>query len=163
MRVYSACTRAFSVSRRCVDISGRFVSACCTADPKSMVIGVYVTSSEGTIGRSHSDCGRLSRARRRSSALRTLATAAINCSSVVAMVTRVTQGHSGRPLVLGPVAAFAYVSIQCVAVVRVMAEFAPDSRAWQAFAATGWLLALIPWVLYLARIYLTPRADRQPG
>ena len=84
-------------------------------------------------------------------------------SLLVAMVTRVTQGHSGRPLVLGPVAAFAYVSIQCVAVVRVMAEFAPDSRAWQAFAATGWLLALIPWVLYLARIYLTPRADRQPG
>ena len=84
-------------------------------------------------------------------------------SLLVAMVTRVTQGHSGRPLVLGPVAAFAYVSIQCVAVVRVVAELVPDSRAWQAIAAAGWLLALVPWVLYLARIYLTPRADRQPG
>jgi uncharacterized protein involved in response to NO len=84
-------------------------------------------------------------------------------SLLVAMVTRVTQGHSGRPLVLGPVAAFAYVSIQCVAVVRVLAELAPDAPAWQAIAAAGWLLALVPWVLYLARIYLTPRADRQPG
>jgi uncharacterized protein involved in response to NO len=84
-------------------------------------------------------------------------------SLLVAMVTRVTQGHSGRPLVLGPVAAFAYVSIQCVAVVRVLAEIAPDARAWQAVAAAGWLLALVPWVVYLARIHLAPRADRQPG
>ena len=84
-------------------------------------------------------------------------------SLLVAMVTRVTQGHSGRPLVLGPVAAFAYVSIQCVAVVRVIAELASDARAWQAVAAAGWLLALVPWVVYLARIYLAPRADRQPG
>jgi len=84
-------------------------------------------------------------------------------SLLVAMVTRVTQGHSGRPLVLGPVAAFAYVSIQCVAVVRVIAELVPDGQAWQAFAAAGWLLALVPWLVYLARIYLTPRVDRQPG
>ena len=33
-------------------------------------------------------------------------------SLLVAMVTRVTQGHSGRPLVLGRVAAFAFVAIQ---------------------------------------------------
>ena len=84
-------------------------------------------------------------------------------SLLVAMVTRVTQGHSGRPLTLGPVAAFAFVAVQGVAGLRVVAEIVPDARAWQAFAAGGWLLAFIPWVLYLARIYLTPRADRQPG
>jgi uncharacterized protein involved in response to NO len=84
-------------------------------------------------------------------------------SLLVAMVTRVTQGHSGRPLTLGPVAAFAFFAVQGVAVVRVVAELVPDARAWQAFAAVGWLLAFVPWALYLARIYLTPRADRQPG
>ena len=37
-------------------------------------------------------------------------------SLLVAMVTRVTQGHSGRPLVLGGVAAIAFVIVQLVAV-----------------------------------------------
>src|SRR5690606_2777091 len=51
-------------------------------------------------------------------------------SLLVAMVTRVTQGHSGRPLVLGPVAGFAFVIVQIVATTRVLAEIAPDALAW---------------------------------
>ena len=43
-------------------------------------------------------------------------------SLLVAMVTRVTQGHSGRPLVFGGVATFAFVVIQLVAVMRVLAR-----------------------------------------
>src|SRR4030095_16211832 len=81
-------------------------------------------------------------------------------SLLVAMVTRVTKGRAGRPLVLGPVAAFAYVSIQCVAVVRVLAELVPDTRAWQAFAAAGWLLALVPGVVDLFRLFLNSPAGR---
>jgi uncharacterized protein involved in response to NO len=84
-------------------------------------------------------------------------------SLLVAMVTRVTQGHSGRPLVFGGVATFAFVAIQCVCVVRIVAELMPDQMAWQAAAASGWLLAFLPWVLRSARIYLTPRADGRPG
>lgn len=84
-------------------------------------------------------------------------------SLLVAMVTRVTQGHSGRPLVLGRVAAFAFVVVQLVAVTRIVAELRPDSLGWQAAAATGWLLAFLPWVLRSAWIYLSPRADGQPG
>ena len=84
-------------------------------------------------------------------------------SLLVAMVTRVTQGHSGRPLVFGKVAAFAFVVIQLVAVLRIAAEFAPDQWAWQAVAAIGWLLAFAPWVLASLRIYATPRADGRPG
>jgi uncharacterized protein involved in response to NO len=84
-------------------------------------------------------------------------------SLLVAMVTRVTQGHSGRPLVLGGVAAAAFVIVQLAAVVRVVAELAPDSMAWQAVAALCWLLAFLPWVLRSAWIYLTPRVDDQPG
>ncbi len=79
------------------------------------------------------------------------------------MVTRVTQGHSGRPLVLGRVAAFAFVIVQLVAVTRVLAEVVPDALAWQAIAAVGWLVAFLPWVLRSGWIYLTPRADGAPG
>lgn len=84
-------------------------------------------------------------------------------SLLVAMVTRVTQGHSGRPLVLGGVAAFAFVLLQLVAVTRVVAELVPDSLGAQALAATGWLVAFAPWVLRSTWIYLTPRADGAIG
>ena len=84
-------------------------------------------------------------------------------SLLVAMVTRVTQGHSGRPLELGGAAAFAFVALQLVAVLRIVAELAPDPMAWQAAAAAGWLLAFAPWVLRSLRIYGTPRADGKPG
>jgi uncharacterized protein involved in response to NO len=84
-------------------------------------------------------------------------------SMLVAMVTRVTQGHSGRPLLLGGVAAVAFVIVQLTAVTRLVAELVADSPAWQAFAALGWLLAFLPWVLRSGWIYLTPRADGQPG
>jgi uncharacterized protein involved in response to NO len=84
-------------------------------------------------------------------------------SLLVAMVTRVTQGHSGRPLVFGGVAVFAFVVIQVVAAMRVAAELVPDQMAWQAAAAIGWLLAFAPWVVRSLNIYLTPRADGRPG
>ena len=84
-------------------------------------------------------------------------------SVLVAMVTRVTQGHSGRSLALPPIAWFTFVAIQAVAVMRVAAELVPDSGAWQACAALGWLVAFIPWVARLGRIYLSPRVDGRPG
>lgn len=84
-------------------------------------------------------------------------------SLLVAMVTRVTQGHSGRPLVLGRVAVFAFVLLQAVALTRVIAELVPDALALQAIAAIGWLIAFAPWVLRSTWIYLTPRADGASG
>jgi uncharacterized protein involved in response to NO len=82
---------------------------------------------------------------------------------LIAMVTRVTQGHSGRPLVMPGVAWFAFAAIQLVALLRVVAELAPDPMAWQAVAAVGWLIAFAPWVARIGRIYLSPRADGKPG
>ncbi|WP_238394532.1 NnrS family protein [Pseudoxanthomonas wuyuanensis] len=84
-------------------------------------------------------------------------------SLLVAMVTRVTQGHSGRPLKMPAVAWFAFVAIQIVAVMRVAAELMPDALFWQAASAAGWLLAFLPWVSRIGRIYLSPRADGKPG
>jgi uncharacterized protein involved in response to NO len=84
-------------------------------------------------------------------------------SLLVAMVTRVTQGHSGRPLVLGSTAGFAFIVVQAVAVMRVAAEVLPDSLTWQAIAGAGWIVAFLPWVLRSSRIYLSARADGRPG
>lgn len=84
-------------------------------------------------------------------------------SILVAMVTRVTQGHSGRSLVLPPVAAYAFVAVQLVCFVRIGAELANDWLAWQAVAAFGWLLAFLPWVVWAARIYGSPRIDGREG
>lgn len=84
-------------------------------------------------------------------------------SVLVAMVTRVTQGHSGRPLRMPAAAWFAFATIQLVTVARVAAELAQDGMAWQAVAAVGWLVAMAPWVLRIGRIYLAPRADGKPG
>ena len=84
-------------------------------------------------------------------------------SVLVAMVTRVTQGHSGRALMMPAAAWFAFVAIQLVATLRVFAEVLPDGMVWQAAAALGWLLAFAPWVARIGRIYLSPRKDGKPG
>ena len=84
-------------------------------------------------------------------------------SVLVAMVTRVTQGHSGRKLVMPKVAWFAFAAIQLVALMRIFAEVLPDNMAWQAAAAVGWLVAFAPWVARIGRIYLSPRVDGKPG
>jgi len=84
-------------------------------------------------------------------------------SVLIAMVTRVTQGHAGRPLVMSRVAWFAFAAIQIVTVMRIAAELARDAQLWQSLAAIGWLIALAPWVAWLGRIYLSPRVDGKLG
>jgi len=84
-------------------------------------------------------------------------------SLLVAMVTRVTQGHAGRPLVLGRTATFAFAGVQLAALVRMAGEARNDAMAWHVAAALLWLLAFLPWTLHSAGIYLRPRADGKPG
>lgn len=82
---------------------------------------------------------------------------------LVAMVTRVTQGHSGRPLVMPKVALYAFIAINIAALARICAEFATDIAAALAISGALWLLALAPWIAYIGRIYLAPRVDGRPG
>jgi uncharacterized protein involved in response to NO len=84
-------------------------------------------------------------------------------SMLVAMVTRVTQGHSGRPLEMGRIAWFCLGAVQIVALLRIGAEFARDHALWLAVAALAWFVAFLPWVLRSAWIYLTPRTDGKAG
>jgi uncharacterized protein involved in response to NO len=84
-------------------------------------------------------------------------------SLLVAMVTRVTQGHAGRLLELGTTAVFAFALVQLATLLRLAAELGADAGAWQVAAGATWLVAFLPWVLRSAGIYLRPRADGKPG
>nr|WP_233843902.1 NnrS family protein [Dyella sp. 2HG41-7] len=84
-------------------------------------------------------------------------------SMLVAMVTRVTHGHSGRPLQMTAIPWLCFVLLQIVVVLRVRAEFGAHQLTWLLIAACGWLVAFLPWVLRSLWIYLMPRADGKPG
>ena len=84
-------------------------------------------------------------------------------SLLVAMVTRVTQGHAGRVLELGPTAVFAFALVQLTALLRIAAEARADALAWQVLAGLAWLVAFLPWALRSGAIYLLPRADGKAG
>jgi uncharacterized protein involved in response to NO len=84
-------------------------------------------------------------------------------SMLVAMVTRVTQGHSGRPLAMTATAWFAFACIQLVTLLRIGADLGGDAQALNAISALGWLIAFTPWVLASCAIYLRRRADGRPG
>lgn len=86
-------------------------------------------------------------------------------SMLFAMVSRVTLGHSGRPLQAdGPTWAL-FIGLQAVVVLRVLADLVPS--AWGAgamlFAAVCWLGAFGGWALRYLPIYWRPRIDGKPG
>ena len=85
---------------------------------------------------------------------------------VVAMVSRVTLGHSGQPLVADRLTWTVFLGINLVTVMRIIAEFpalVPDGNLLNLLAALGWLLFLIPWALRYIPVYLRPRTDGGPG
>jgi uncharacterized protein involved in response to NO len=85
---------------------------------------------------------------------------------VVAMVTRVTMGHSGRPLRMDRLTLACFVLLQVGAVSRVLSEVVASPRAIQ-FLLLGslllWLGAVGAWVGRVGGIYLRPRIDGRPG
>lgn len=82
-------------------------------------------------------------------------------SMVVAMVTRVSQGHSGRALKMPPVAQFAFVGIQLACVLRIINEF--GRYTLNQVVVLIWLACLLPWIMHYGLIYLRPRADGKAG
>ncbi|HET8898871.1 MAG TPA: NnrS family protein [Rhodanobacteraceae bacterium] len=84
-------------------------------------------------------------------------------SMLVAMVTRVSQGHSGRPMQMGAVPWLCFVLLQVVVLLRIGAEEAADHYLWLVIAGAGWLVAFLPWVLRSLWILGTPRVDGKPG
>lgn len=82
---------------------------------------------------------------------------------LVAMVSRVTKGHAGRPLSLSRIDLMAFIAIQLVAVLRIGAELSSDLFFWNGVAALAWVLVLLPWVVSNGRIWSRARIDGRPG
>ena len=88
-------------------------------------------------------------------------------SMVVAMATRVTLGHSGRPLAADDFTWACLMGVSVTALLRIGAEIPPFDRAvgvnLSVLAALAWLASLTPWVLKYAPMYLRRRVDGKPG
>jgi len=85
---------------------------------------------------------------------------------LIAMVTRVTMGHSGRKLAMDRIAFGCFLAVQVAALARVLGEVvtAPVAIQWLLLGSVAaWLAAFGVWGARNARIYLSPRIDGRPG
>ena len=88
-------------------------------------------------------------------------------SMVLGMISRVTLGHSGRPLVADGLTWGIYLAFQAVVVLRIVAdmpgmEFVARSHLYLC-AAVLWLACFGIWAYRNLPLYIQPRADGNPG
>jgi uncharacterized protein involved in response to NO len=85
----------------------------------------------------------------------------------IAMGSRVTLGHSGRPLVADTLVWLVGWGLHFTALVRIAGELSPThellSLPINLWAALLWLASVIPWALRFGPMYLLPRIDGRPG
>ncbi|MGA7802072.1 MAG: NnrS family protein [Gammaproteobacteria bacterium] len=85
----------------------------------------------------------------------------------VAMVSRVTLGHSGRPLAAGALTWVCFWGVSLAAALRVAGDapviYAPFGVPLNLVAAAAWLLFLTPWAIHYGRMLARPRVDGRPG
>ena len=88
-------------------------------------------------------------------------------SMMLAMVTRVTLGHSGKPLAADRLTWNLFLMFQSIVVLRIAAEipglpFAPRGWLYLSTAAL-WLICFGIWSARYAMVYWRPRTDGKPG
>ncbi len=81
---------------------------------------------------------------------------------LVGFVSRVSFGHSGRPLQVSSLLWALYLALHAAAVLRVAASIG-HSNSLMHIAASLWLVLLLVWVGMMLPIYLRPRVDGQAG
>ena len=86
---------------------------------------------------------------------------------VVAMVSRVSLGHSGRALVADHLTWFTLLGINVTALLRLAAALTAPvfvyAYLFNLAAAGAWLVCLAPWAWRYAPMYLRPRIDGRAG
>ncbi|MEX3073870.1 NnrS family protein [Vibrio alginolyticus] len=84
---------------------------------------------------------------------------------VLAMITRVTMGHTGRMIYKGPNMAIAFVSVIAAALVRSFAViFDPaNMMLWIDISGGLWILAFGMFIWRFGAMLVTPRIDGHPG
>jgi len=85
-------------------------------------------------------------------------------SMAIAMVTRVTLGHSGRPLVADKTVWLLFLGFQFSAVFRIMGDL-PIAAASDCYiaAAIVWLICFSAWGIRHVPMYWKPRVDGRKG
>lgn len=84
---------------------------------------------------------------------------------ILAMISRVTLGHTGRPLNLHKLVPLAYVFILSAAIIRiVLPAWIPELSSW-AIVTAGilWVLAYGVYIFVYAPMLVTTRVDGNPG
>lgn len=85
-------------------------------------------------------------------------------ATMFAMATRVSSGHSGRPLAADNTAWALYWVLQVAVVLRVISALWPNAGAWPLLAAvSAWTLATCGWSLRYGSWFGRPRLDGRPG
>ncbi|MCB1949231.1 NnrS family protein [Nitrosomonas sp.] len=88
-------------------------------------------------------------------------------SMVLGMASRVTIGHSGRPLVLDRFTWQLFIGFQATTVIRVLPELIPAigqfAPALYLIAGLIWLTCFTLWAIRYIPIYWRPRIDGKPG
>lgn len=85
---------------------------------------------------------------------------------LVAMATRVSLGHSGRPLTMGRFTWYCFWGFQGAALARLAAEIptlAGLAGPLLQASALLWLVAATGWAAHYLPLYWRPRADGRPG
>ncbi|WP_018152728.1 NnrS family protein [Leeia oryzae] len=91
-------------------------------------------------------------------------TIGLMCSLLLAMVTRVTLGHSGNKLVANRSTWVIFWVFQGCVLSRMLAEILPGNyAAWLGLSVSLWLLCFGLWASQYATIYWRPRADGAAG
>lgn len=78
----------------------------------------------------------------------------------LAVMTRASLGHTGRPLTAGPITISIYALISLAAVLRLAAPFAGDEMMMLlSLAGTAWSAAFLLFAIFYGRILMQPRAE----
>ena len=83
---------------------------------------------------------------------------------ILAMISRVSLGHTGRPIVVGPLMALAFLAVYAAFIVRVFGAYFLEDYTQMILAAAGfWLLGYGCFVLRYLPVLGRGRADGRPG
>jgi len=84
---------------------------------------------------------------------------------IVAVMTRASLGHTGRPLIVDPLITLAYLLLTGAAVIRVfgLSGFGLNYPSVIVLAALCWTVAFALFVAIYAPILWRPRVDGKPG
>jgi uncharacterized protein involved in response to NO len=88
-------------------------------------------------------------------------------SMVLGMASRVTIGHSGRPLVLDHFTWLLFLGFQAAVLFRILPDIIPSAAplapTLYLLAGLVWLVCFTFWASRFAPIYWRPRIDGKPG